>query len=191
MHHSPPAPSSPVSSHWPSPSPSYYSLSRSLSLLHFLFLARSHIPHKGITFHWRRRIKASFLPPLPHLTTWSYPPSPVLPRPPPSSLHFTLCLASLIFHYHSFSKWASFTLGQLLRSLLPFMSMQFFLSYLLSVFTQLSWLFTCTFYLKKQLFVGRKFAGSLSSSDLSLALSHFLFFCHVWKFLGFNNSGKI
>lgn len=41
----------------PPPSASYYSPSLSLARL----LARSHIPHKGITFHWRRRIISSSL----------------------------------------------------------------------------------------------------------------------------------
>lgn len=65
----------------------------SLSLPHFHSLVRSRIAHKGITFHWRRRNRALFLPLLPPLTTRSYsdlvpPPSPS--HSPPSPLHFNL-----------------------------------------------------------------------------------------------------
>lgn len=59
----------------------------SLSLPHFHSLVRSRIAHKGITFHWRRRNRALFLPLLPPLTTRSYsdlvpPPLPLILLPP-------------------------------------------------------------------------------------------------------------
>lgn len=83
MHHSPLflPPPLPWAITGPPPLPPT-TLSLSLSLPHFHSLVRSRIAHKGITFHWRRRNRALFLPPLPPLTTRSYsdlvPPLPLI-----------------------------------------------------------------------------------------------------------------
>lgn len=181
MHHSRPRPppSSPASARWPSPSPSYYTLSLSPSLTFSSLLAlifrikESHFIEGGESrlhfFSLLFLLSQHGLIPIqwPHSLSHSFSSLLVFLSP---SLHLTLTHLSFISpffapivlsHSFPFPKYASFTLGQLSPPLSPHISAFCHVghcsifSYLLLLFTLLFRSFHCTFYVKK-LFVHGK-----------------------------------